>query len=219
MNCDSFIHRLDDHLDGELPAADASALEAHAADCAACRETLLAARRLQRRAFALPAEREPARDLWPGIAARIAARNVRSPQPAWLRAVAASVAVVMIFAGGMLADRVLRESTDTAEPQIAERTPDVARDAARARNILPASYVELIEGDGGLGATDTEQELLRNLLIVNLAIRDIEAAIDANTANADLRRLLAGLYAEENRILAQAQRLRTARQAPTRTSI
>lgn len=217
MNCNDFTNRLDDYLDGELPAAEARAFESHAAACAACERTLALAKRLQRQAFTLPAEREPARDLWPEITARLEPRNTYRQRP-WLRALAASVAVVALFAGGMLADRVLRESTAPSS-QLADREVERLPNVAEARRLLPASYVELIEGQGGLHVAGAEQDLLRNLLVVNLAIREVEAAVAADPVNADLRDLLSGLYAEEHRILAQAERLRTARQAPTRTAI
>lgn len=217
MNCDAFMAELDDYLDGDLPAGQARALELHAARCPACGRALDGATRLRQRAQALPVTLEPARDLWPGIAAQLEERGRgRSRRPAWLRAVAASVAVLMVFAGGMLADRVLQENGKDAQPRLAANSLPSAADA---RRILPASYVELIEGSGGLDAGGVEQDLLRNLLVVNLAIREVEAALADSADDAGLRKLLAGLYAEENRILAQAQRLRTAQRAPTRTAI
>lgn len=220
MNCENFTERLDDYLDGEMLPAGERALEAHAAGCAACGRTLAVARNLQRQALALPAEREPSRDLWPGIAGRLEPRNRMGMRRErnWPRALAAGVAVVAVFAGGMLANRVMQDmdSGSTATPRQVERLPSVAD----ARRILPASHVELIEGESAGGiATGTEQALLRNLLIVNLAIRETETAIAENPANSRLRELLSGLYAQENRILTEAERLRSTRQSTTRTTI
>lgn len=216
MNCEAFNNRLDDWLDGELSAADARALEAHAADCANCATVMRTARRLQREAFTLPPAHEPARDLWPEIAARLEPRAVRAERK-WLHALAASVAAVAIFAGGMLVSRVLLQD-EANVPRLVERGQTELPSVAEARRILPASYVELVDA-AAPGGSGTEQALLRNLLVVNLAIRDIEAAIAADPANPDLRELLTGLYAQENRILAQAERMRAARQVPVRTTI
>ncbi|HEX6928817.1 MAG TPA: zf-HC2 domain-containing protein [Gammaproteobacteria bacterium] len=218
MNCEQFNDRLDDWLDGEMPAADARILEAHAANCVACQAAVTSARRLRQAVAALPASREPSRDLWPDIESRLEARARRN----WPRALAAGVAMIAVFAAGMLASRLLLQE-QAVTPRLADHTVQETRNdlpsLADARNILPASHVELIEAAAPADGRGTEQALLRNLLIVNLAIRDTQAAITDDPANADLRELLLGLYAEENRILAQAERLRAARQVPVRTSI
>lgn len=218
MNCETFNDRLDDWLDDELMPADARALQAHAAACPACHAQMTIARRLQREAFTLPMTNEPARDLWPKIAARLEPRGMHANRK-WLHALAASVAVIAIFAGGMLASRVLLQGDAYITPRIVESPQAELPSLADARRILPASYVELIDAAAPANGSGTEQALLRNLLLVNLAIRDIETAMSEDPANADLRELLSGLYAQENRILAQAERMRAARQAPVRTTI
>lgn len=226
MNCEKFVQQLDDYLDGELPAAESGALTAHAAACPACHAILEQSRQLQMRVASLPREYRPRRDLWPAIAQRLepaTARSTLTGQP-WLRAVAATVALIAVFAGGMLADRVLRESNEGLQPRMARQETGNASlpDAQEARRFLPASHVELIEGGSGHNAgigKGTEQELLQNLLLVNLAIRKVEAAASEDPSNANLRELLSSLYAQEHRILSQAERLRVAGQAPTRTGI
>jgi len=62
--------RLSAYLDGDLTADERAAVEAHLAQCEPCRVTLDDLKRLVRRASALD-DTPPARDLWPGIAARI----------------------------------------------------------------------------------------------------------------------------------------------------
>jgi len=223
MNCDAFTGKLDDYLDGELSSAETRALETHAAGCADCERTLNAARNLQRHAFALPAEREPLRDLWPEIAARIEPRRIMNRQQArWLRGIAAALAVTVVFAGGMLADRVWRENgSDVARIQV-DNQPVRNRSLpslAEARRVLPVSQVELIEGSGSGLQQAAEQDLLRNLLVVNLAIRRVAGAVELDPTNANLRELLADLYTRENRILIEAERLRVEQSSPTRTGI
>lgn len=218
MNCENFDRQLDAWLDTELPASRASELEAHAAGCAACRRVFDTAREMQRGAFALPARRQPSRDLWPEIAAQLAPRqrNGRQRNSNWLRTIAATVAVMAVFGGGMLADRVLQENDRTGERLQVEgsrdrRLPSVAD----ARRILPASHVELIEGSGSGLQRTAEQDLLRNLLVVNLAIRRVESAVEQEPSNPNLRELLADLYARENRILIEAERQRVEQQSST----
>src|SRR5688572_21150854 len=71
-NSDPWVDRLSDYLDGEMDADERARLEAHLAGCAECAATLADLGDVMRRARAL-APREPATDLWPGIAAGIGA--------------------------------------------------------------------------------------------------------------------------------------------------
>jgi anti-sigma factor RsiW len=103
---DQWTNRLSEYLDDELDAAERLELESHLATCANCATTLVELRRVVGRALALD-DRPPARDLWPGIAARIgvstddvAARRARRrisftvPQ-----LVAASITLIVVSAG------------------------------------------------------------------------------------------------------------------------
>jgi hypothetical protein len=56
----------------------------------------------------LPGEAEPARDLWPGVAARIAARKAPE-RPGWRRVLLQAAAALAIFAGGVLVGRSTAE--------------------------------------------------------------------------------------------------------------
>jgi hypothetical protein len=69
---DMWTVRLSEFADGELPDDERVRLEAHLAGCAQCRQTLDELISVRDLAGALP-ERQPDRDLWPGIAARIGA--------------------------------------------------------------------------------------------------------------------------------------------------
>lgn len=225
MNCEKFELQLDGYLDAELPPALMNELQAHAGACSNCRRAIEIMRDIQRRAFALPNERRPERDLWPGIAAQLGPRRTQVPRANnWLRAVAAAVALVAIFAAGMLADQVLQRDVTTGEQLQVENTRNdrVLPSVSEARRILPASHVELIEGSGSGLQQAAEHDMLRNLLVVNLAIRRVEAAVEQEPSNPNLRELLADLYARENRILIEAERLRVEQQSstgPTRTGI
>lgn len=71
MHDDRWNERLSDYLDGGLDAGDRAACERHLAGCAECRALVADLERVRSAARALPAA-PPERDLWPGIAARIA---------------------------------------------------------------------------------------------------------------------------------------------------
>lgn len=65
--------RLSAYLDGDLAAPDREAVERHLAACPECSAVLEDLGRLARAARGLE-DREPARDLWPGIAGRLESR-------------------------------------------------------------------------------------------------------------------------------------------------
>lgn len=78
---DRWTERLSDYLDGELPATEAEAMERHLAGCEGCARTLQELRSVVARARGLEPSAPP-RDLWPGIAARIAADQAPAAAPA-----------------------------------------------------------------------------------------------------------------------------------------
>src|SRR5438876_6702678 len=69
---DRWSDRLSAYLDDELDRAERSAIETHLASCDECAGTLEALREVTARARRLE-NPPPARDLWPGIEARLAA--------------------------------------------------------------------------------------------------------------------------------------------------
>ena len=73
---DPWTDRLSEYLDGELDADQAARLEAHLASCDDCAATITGLRDVVAAARALQ-DREPASDLWAGIAARM-----QEPAPA-----------------------------------------------------------------------------------------------------------------------------------------
>jgi len=67
---EEWTDKLSDYLDGELEAADRTAVEAHLRTCPECNAVLNDLKRVVSRAQGLDV-RPPARDLWPGVSARI----------------------------------------------------------------------------------------------------------------------------------------------------
>ena len=72
LDCDGFAAELADYLEGEAPDAVRAAMETHAEVCADCRQLLEDIGTIRDEAAALPVL-TPSRDLWAGIAERIAA--------------------------------------------------------------------------------------------------------------------------------------------------
>src|SRR5262249_37175805 len=71
---DRWTDRRSGCADGSVDPGEAMGLEAHLAECEECAAALAALRRVAARAAAL-GPLEPARDLWPAIAARLAPRR------------------------------------------------------------------------------------------------------------------------------------------------
>lgn len=98
---DQWTDRLSEYLDQALSPEERRELETHLDGCDACRETVAGLERVVGRARQLE-DRPPARDLWPGIAARIGSSGpaTRSGEQSWtqrirLRRLALSVPQLM----------------------------------------------------------------------------------------------------------------------------
>src|SRR5438128_9836965 len=114
---DRWSDRLSDYLDDQLDAAERAAIETHLATCDDCAHTLEALREVTAQARRIE-NAAPARDLWRGIEARIAAGPARGGSPGagapaplafrarfvpltWPQALAAGFALVMLSGGAM----------------------------------------------------------------------------------------------------------------------
>jgi len=108
LDCDGFAAKLADYLDGDLPAVERDAMDAHASACTECRRLLSELEALRVDAAALPLL-EPSRDLWAGIAERIDARVLPLDAPrvgrtatvrrTWRHPAVAAAALVLVTAG------------------------------------------------------------------------------------------------------------------------
>lgn len=110
---DEFTDRLSDYVDGELTPAEHLDVERHLVTCAACRTTVDELRAVVARAASVTDVR-PAANLWPAIAARIEAGDVRATNVSpFTRAVmrrvsftlpqlAAAALALMVLSGGLV---------------------------------------------------------------------------------------------------------------------
>jgi len=215
MNCHEWTSRIDDFLDGRLEAAEAEDLQVHLADCPSCTGELASIRELRDLAAGLPRSLEPARDLWPGIEARVSETKVvrgRFGRRAFLTAAAAVVVVSSVvtayFIGRSQAVVVTAES-----PAVVESGPS---------EVLLASF----EGLGVNNYLDTRTELLdalearkhelsgetmdvvmENLLLIDRAMDRIAEALGEDPENEFLMKQLAGAYRRQIDLLQRAVRM------------
>lgn len=204
---DKWTDRLSEYIDGELSAAEAGALEAHLLDCAECGRTLQQLRSVVSHA-ARVVDREPATDLWQGIAARIAvdqslsemtlatSRGKRRFSFSGSQLAAASIALMLMSAGTMY----LVVGRDVTEPAVA-----VAEDVPRAQPAQASASVRavtrnydsavqelelVLERNRAQLDTSTVRVLEQNLAIIDRAITDARAALGQEPANPYLSRYL-----------------------------
>ncbi len=155
------------------------------------------------KAAGLAREVAPPRDLWPAIAARIAAESRRPPARTfgWPAALAAGVLVAAVSA--MLTWGLLREPDPAAEAgAIAESailpvhygTNSVLTPAElAARDALLAQFRERL----GRLSPPTREAVLRNLAVIQRAADEIDAALAQDPASGLLNELLLGAYKQE----------------------
>jgi len=214
---DTYTDQLSDYLDGALDPAERRVLEDHLVECDACRTTLTELRAVVASASALE-PLEPARDLWPMIAARIERERdvpLRLADQARHRAMrrlsftipqlaAAAVVLVLASAGAVW----MLMAGDTATPMVAGSTSGSA---------VPVSAQNATPGDAGLAQLEaalaggqtqldpgTVAVLRRNLLIIEQALVEAQAALAADPANPYLSRHYENTLTKKRELLLQA---------------
>lgn len=195
---DRWMERLSEYLDGELPASDRAALEAHLETCNDCSTLLGELRRVVDRAR-VAEEYRPRRDLWPGIASRIGATPAASPRIGrrWsfsLPQLAAAAILLMTLSGGAV--WLLRSSVlpPAAGPIATVATPVASNASNRASQTYAAAVADLervlAAGRGQLDTT-TVRVIEQNLAAIDQAIAQAQRALLADPANLYLNTHLA----------------------------
>lgn len=159
LTCDGFANALADYLERDDTPRVRAAVEAHAASCAACGGLLTDIQQLRVDASGLPTL-TPERDMWAGVAERIATpvvelgaargarpsvRDARERQlAAWLRPAVAAAALIAITAGvtyfatreALLSDgRVAARFVDSAALDPHKAVTDAIDSARRAEGV------------------------------------------------------------------------------------
>lgn len=222
-----WTEQLSAYLDGELSAAETRALEARLAESAEARALLAELRAVKARAAALEAT-PPATDLWPGIAARIAASTegrsgtdvvpLRRPRRVvpLPQAIAAGVALAIVAGGTAWVIRGRMAASAPVMPASAVSAPTgsitpralaaAAREAAGSAT-YDAAVTELqqvLERNRARLDTVTVRVLEKNLAIIDQAIAEAERALAADPANSYLTSHLIQARRRKLQLLQQA---------------
>ena len=194
---DTFVDRLSEYLDGELSPADRAAVDAHLAQCAACRSTLDDLRRVVARAAAVE-DMPPDRDLWPGVAARISAvpetrmsvlrRAFTSRLSFTLPQLAAASLALMVLSGGLVWMAKSGDPRADFQPISAQVGAEAdsrisAADAAEAYDVAVAQLEKTLDSKRGNLDAGSTRVLDQNLAAANRAIEECRRTLASDPGN------------------------------------
>jgi anti-sigma factor RsiW len=219
MTGDPWTGRLSEYVDDELAPAERETLERHLAACAACEAAVAGLRRVKRKAGAL-AEREPARDLWPAIAARIGlasgelevVRVPRVPARRWRftlsvpQLAAAAALLLAVGAGGTwLALGVPPRPPVVAQPGIGP-APVTAQQFAGSGAYQAAitDFQRVLDANRSRLDTATVRVIEESLRTIDRAIARAEAALAADPSDAYLNAHLAETMRQKLELMRRA---------------
>jgi hypothetical protein len=177
---------------------------------------------LMSKASELPKDVAPARDLWPGIAARLGEeRRATAPRSfGWPMALAAGLLVAAVSA--LLTWGLLREPLTPADVLAGGDAAPAAvvpvsygANSALGAEQLAARDALLVEFQSRFAqlAPETREAVLANLAVIQKAADEIDAALARDPASGLLNELLVGTYQQELQLYSKVV---TARDGTTR---
>lgn len=230
MTHERTLELLDDYVGGELAPRDERDVRRHLMQCDACRAEEQSLRALLDEAAALPEEIAPPRDLWKDIAPRLESRIPEAPErveevrtlgrpvrplPWWMLA-AASIALIVTtslttlrFAGGRASDApaVLPAQQAQAPARAAGGTTTALaafRPAEQEYEKAIGDLQAVLQAQRGRLAPQTVAALESNLRIIDQAIRESRAALDADPNSPELAQMLTDAYDTKLSVLRRA---------------
>jgi hypothetical protein len=204
----SWLDRLSEYVDGELSRAERRALEQHLSGCTRCSAALDDLRLVAERAKAWNAPAEPARDLWPGIAARLEPRARVMPRrwTRWLAprlAAAAALVAALALAWGLFVGHqpAVRRAAVRPSTSPGYSTPPFAADRDYETTVasLQREVAARLTHD-----PHVVEVLDENLATLDVAIANYREALAADPTDATLRRRLAQARQRKIDVLRQA---------------
>lgn len=234
--CRACRRALSDHLDGQLPPAARDEVAAHLDSCTDCAHVAEQLEAIRRQARALGPV-QPARDLWPGIRARLddpdvfalpVDRDAHDRVAPWQRVVrltvpqlaAAGLVLALLSGGGAWA--LLPPSgpsVATGEPGVTADVPSgpaasrMAADAGAALGAAGAGSGAVEELHSILAESDgrldanTVRILEKNLAVIERAIAEARAALEVDPGNVFLQDHLRSSEDRRRDYLVQARTL------------
>lgn len=220
MTCKELDERLDEWLDGTLPAAERAELEAHLASCPSCREDERRTRLLLAHAAALPRSLSPARDLWPGVERRIA-RAGGAGWLSWGPSLALAAAAAVLAAVAALQWQAQAPATvHTVEIPAPAYEAVATRRASVSEPVLAQAEREYeVAANALLGALQQRQSALApedlgriqaNLRVIDRALAEVRLALARDPGNPELNRMLVATHRKKVDVLRRVVRLSTA---------
>jgi anti-sigma factor RsiW len=219
MTCEEATDRLDDYVDGALTEAELHAVELHLAGCEGCAGQERWLRALVAQAAALPREMNPSRDLWPGIAERIAAVRPR-PAPrvvrriwSWSPALLAAAAAVLVALGASLSrvwppaagreagTGTVQEAAWTTDPSLLAAEREYERATGQLMAALEARRAAL--------PPETVASVEKDLTTIDAALRQVRGAIRQDPGNLQLSHMLASTHQKKVDVLQRVVKLST----------
>ena len=219
MTCDEVQGLIDDYVDGALTGEGLHAVELHVASCAACQEEERQVRVLIARASALPREKAPTRDLWPGIAARLTegrgagagwygVRRFLISRPAGLAAAAAVVlAVLSALVGRPTGGGTAPSPTGSIENVSTAGTPAPVLAAETDYVRATGQLMEALNGRRSGLSPETVKAVDDNLKTIDDALRQIRVALDKDPGNRQLSKMLASTHQKKLDLLLRLLKL------------
>jgi anti-sigma factor RsiW len=222
---DPWTERLSERIDGTLAEEERGLLDAHLVTCAECRTVLADLERVVAHARTLP-EIAPEEDLWPGIAARVAAfartedtprlkraAFVRGITLSWPQLVAAGMTLMVL--SGAAAWYLTRAAGRGSEIATTTGRGTPASNAGLA-HVDPVYAAELADLEKVLAERRdqldpaTVQTIEANLKIIDLATMQARQALAADPANPYLKDYLSKTMRRKVELLKQATEYATA---------
>jgi anti-sigma factor RsiW len=222
---DSYTEQLSEYLDDELRPADRAELERHLEGCAECRTVVASLRAVVTRAQSVP-DRGPERDLWSGIAARIAtrpgsadlkvielarARETRSRRFSFTIPQLAAASITLMLLSGSVVWFALTTADGTA-PMSASPQPNAV---ASVSNIGVAQYADAVRSlEQALQQRRDQLDpvtvavLEENLRTIDAAITEARGALSRDPANLYLNQHLENTMKKKIELLRRATALR-----------
>jgi len=225
MTCETLDERLDDWVDGVLPAAEALEVEAHLVSCSLCRERERRLRKVLAHAAALPRSVAPPRDLWPGVAQAIEQERDRGWRWSlgWSPIGLAAAAAVVVGLVAVLLQQWKPATVHTVVIPDASPSAGVHGTYASATGMDPglvamesnyeaaadALLAALVDRKANL-APGTLAGVERNLAVIDQALCEVRQALEKNPGSLELNRMLVSTHRKKVDVLRRVVKLSTA---------